>query len=113
METIFDLSNYKKRRIALAEASRSCVLKQYRGFATTFKLWKITCQFAKSRKITHFCAAVNPKNIELYKKFGFTIVGKEVTYPAVNYNPAIPIVLVLENIAEPYKSIIEKDSPFE
>ncbi|MFH1249200.1 MAG: GNAT family N-acetyltransferase [archaeon] len=110
VEEIVDLSHYKKNNVNVAEISRSCALPEYRKKVIMMNLWKCTYQFSRKNNITHFCTSAHPGKAEMYGKLGFFKIGEEKKYSAVRNNPALPLMMILDKIPEPYKTFFEEES---
>jgi len=65
IEELFDIEHYKRKKIRIAEISRSSVKHKYRRTRTIFYLWQELIRFAQSKGITHLVTNVNPETDKL------------------------------------------------
>lgn len=65
MEELFDISEYREKRLRIGEISRSCVKKRFKSTKTIFHLWRELIEFALERNITDLVTNVNPETDKL------------------------------------------------
>lgn len=104
IEKFYDFSHYLIDERIFAENSRSIVLPEYRKTRLIFDIWSAVTQFALENKISHYCTTCHTKDIKMYSKLGFEVIGSKIKCSYYNNNPMVPLILEIERMREPFKS---------
>lgn len=122
IENLFDLSYYKKNGIKIAEIPRSSLLRGYRGGTTMMYLWGTAVRYARSKGITHFCAAGNTETDDAVEAMILyqVLLQRGAVHPEITTPPKVNVtknstsvhhIYNIESIKrlEPLENLEEKD----
>jgi hypothetical protein len=80
-EVGFDLGQFSGESIC--EMSRLALVKEKRGTIPFHKIIGSTCKIAAENKMSLVVAAILPRNVRLFKRYGFSQVGHPLNDPSV------------------------------
>lgn len=88
----FDLSKLESDQIC--EMSRLVVLKEKRGKIPFSKIVYSACQVAEQNNASRIVAAILPRNVPLFKRYGFSPAGAPLNDPSVESSDIEEAVIV-------------------